>query len=153
MTRPMYRYPGPSAARINVDAPDEVEPLSEINVARWLSQMRADMAETLGGIMLRSARAVPLTVVPSLLSGSPGRLVGWSLHETTGANPWLVKLHNGTDSGAEVVAIAGGGGGTVDTKVFSAGGISFTEGLYLEVVTGAGLSGAIEGAIYLGAAD
>ncbi|WP_405889593.1 hypothetical protein OG762_52420 (plasmid) [Streptomyces sp. NBC_01136] len=152
MTRPMYRQPGPAAARLDISTPDETEPVQQAEVVRWLSQMRADMAETLGGIMLRSVRPVPITALPTLMSSSPGRLVGWSLHESTGANPFVVKFHNGSDAAQDVVAISGGGGGTVDTKWFG-GGISFTEGLFVEILTGGGLSQAVEGTVYLGAAD
>lgn len=151
--KPMYRHPGPAASRLEVTVQDQPEPADEIAVVRWLEQMRADMAESLGGVMLRSARPVPLTVLPTILSASPGRLVGWSVRETTGANPYVIRFHNGDNVGADLVAMVTGGGGTADNKWFGPGGVSFTEGLYVEVVTGAGLSQAIEGVIYLGAAD
>lgn len=153
MTRPMYRHPGPAAARLDISAPDETEPVHEIDVARWLSQMRADLAETLGGIMLRAARPVSLTVLPTLLSGAPGRLVGWSLHETTGTNPFLVRFRNGGDAAQPLIACASTAAGGVDTRWMASGGISFTEGLYVELVTGANLSTTVEGTVYIGAAD
>lgn len=153
MSRPLYRHPGPAAARVAVDVPDEKEPVREVDMVRWLSQMRADLAETLGGIMLRAVRPVSLTVLPTVLSSSPGRLVGWSLRETSGANPYAVRFHNGIDASADVVAIGGGLAGGIDTRLFPAGGISITEGLFVEPVTGANLSVAIEGTVYLGAAD
>lgn len=152
MTRPMYRHPGPAAARLDITTPDQDDPIHEADVARWLSQMRADLAETLGGIMLRSARPVSLTVLPSLLSGSPGRLVGWSLHETTGTNPFLLRFRNGSDNAQPVIACSTGAAGGVDTH-WLGGGISFTEGLYVDLATGANLSATVEGAVYIGAAD
>jgi hypothetical protein len=78
-SRPLYRHPGPAAARLDIGVPDETEPVDQIAMVRWLAQMRADVAETVGGVMLRGARAIPLTVLPTILSASPGRLVGWSL--------------------------------------------------------------------------
>lgn len=150
--RPLYRHPGPAAARLTVDVPDEQEP-SEVDVVRWLSQMQADVVESVGGIMLRSARPYLLTVLPTIVSASPGRLMGWSVRETTGANPYVIRFHNGDSPAADLVGMITGGGGTADNKWFGPGGVSFTEGLYVEVVTGGGLSQAIEGVVYLGAAD
>lgn len=152
MTRPLYRHPGPAAARLTVDVPDEQEP-REVDVVRWLSQMQADVVESVGGIMLRSARPVLLTVLPTQLSGSPGRLMGWSVRETIGTNPYVIRFHNGSDAAADLVAMITGGPGTADNKWFGPGGISFTEGLYVEVVNGGGLSQSIEGVVHLGAAD
>lgn len=152
MKSPMLRYPGPSAARLTITPDEEQEP-REIDVIRWLSQMQADVVESVGGIMLRSARPVPLTVLPTQVSGSPGRLVGWSFRETVGTNPYVIRFHNGPDAAADLVAMITGSAGTADNKFFGPGGVSFTEGLYVELVTGAGLSAAVEGVVYLGAAD
>jgi hypothetical protein len=152
MTRPMFRHPGPAAARLTVNVPDEQEP-REVDVVRWLSQMQADVVESVGGIMLRAARPMLLSVLPTQLSGSPGRLVGWSVRETIGTNPYVIRFHNGDSAAADLVAMITGGAGTADNKWFGPGGISFTEGLYVELVTGGGLSSAVEGVIYLGAAD
>jgi hypothetical protein len=152
-SRPLFRHPGPAAARLTVDVPDEPEPVQEIDVVRWLAQMQADVAESLGGIMLRAARPVALTVLPTIASASPGRLVGWSVRETTGANPYVLRFHNGDNASADLIAMITGGGGTADNKWFGPGGLSFTEGLYVEVITGAGLSQAIEGVLYVGSAD
>lgn len=152
MSAPLFRFPGPEAARLTVSTPDEVEP-TEIDVARWLSQMQADVVESLGGIMLRAARPVPLTVLPTHVSSSPGRLVGWSVRETVGTNPYVLRFHNGTDDQADLVAMITGAAGSADNHWFGPGGLSFTEGLYVELVTGGGLSTAIEGVLYLGAAD
>jgi hypothetical protein len=152
-TRPRYRQPGAAAARLEIGTPDEVEPVREVDLIRWASQMRADVAESVGGVMLRAARAVPLTVLPTILSASPGRLVGWSVRETTGANPYVLRFRNGDNVGADLCAMVTGSQGTADNKWFGPGGISYTEGLYVEIVTGAGLSSTVEGVVFLGAAD
>jgi hypothetical protein len=152
MTRPMYRHPGPAAARLDINVPDQDEPAHEIDVARWIAQMRADLAETLGGIMLRGARPVSLTVLPTLLSGSPGRLVGWSLHETGGTNPFVIRFRNGGDSAQPLIACTTAAASGVDTRWFTSG-ISFTEGLFIELVTGGSLSTSVEGTVYIGAAE
>jgi hypothetical protein len=147
----MFRTPGPAAARLQV--PEQPDPASEIEVVRWMEQMRTDLAESLGGIMLRAVRPVPLTVLPTILSASPGRLVGWSLRETGGTNGFACRFYNGDNSAADVVAIEGGPASAVRTQLFPAGGISFTEGLYLSLVTGGSLSSSVEGVVYLGASD
>lgn len=128
----------------------------EIAYVRWLQQMQADLAETLGGVMLRGARPVQIgtadggTMRPT---SAPGRLVGWSIRETSGANPALVRLYNGRDFAAPLVACITPATGKADSQWFAPGGISLTEGLAVEFVSGAGLSTAIEGTVYLGAAE
>jgi len=152
MKSPLLRHPGPAAARLTIAVPDEEEP-REIDVARWLAQMQTDVAESLGGIMLRAARPVALTVLPTIVSSSPGRLVGWSVRETVGTDPYVLRFHNGDNDEADLVAMITGGAGTADNQWFGPGGLSFTEGLYVELVSGGGLSSAIEGVLYLGSAD
>jgi hypothetical protein len=150
----MYRHPGPAAARLDISAPDESEPVDQIAMVRWLSQMRADVAETVGGVMLRAARPVPLTVLPSRVSTSPGRLVGWSLRiPVFGTNPAVLKLHDASDAGGDLVAVINLPAASSDTKLLGGGGVSFSNGLYVELVTGGSLETAVEGCIYLGAAD
>jgi hypothetical protein len=151
----MYRHPGPAAARLEISTPDESEPVKEIEAVRWLEQMRADVAETVGGVMLRAARPVPLTVLPSRVSTSPGRLVGWSLRiPVFGTNPAVVKLHDGADAGGDLVAVINLPAASSDTKLLGGGGVSFSNGLFVELVTSGGtLETAVEGVIYLGAAD
>jgi hypothetical protein len=92
-------------------------------------------------------------VLPTILSASPGRLVGWSLRETGGTNGFAARFYNGDSPAADVVAIAGAGAGAVTTQLFPAGGVSFTEGLYLALATGGSLSSSVEGVVYLGASD
>jgi hypothetical protein len=151
----MYRHPGAAAARLQVDVKDEEEPVREIDLVRWAMQMRADVAETVGGVMLRAARPVPLTVLPTRLATSPGRLVGWSLRiPVFGTNPAVIKLRDGQDAGGDLIAAINLPAASSDTKMLPGGGISFSNGLFVELVTTGGtLETAVEGAIYLGAAD
>jgi hypothetical protein len=151
--KPRFQHPGAVASRLQIDVPDQPEPVAEIDVVRWMEQMRADLTETLGGIMLRAVRPSSLTVLPTQAAGSPGRLVGWSLRETGGTNPFVVRMHNGDSTGADVIALGGGPANGIDTRIFPAGGVSFTEGLFVAPVSGAGLSTSIEGVVYIGAAD
>jgi hypothetical protein len=152
--KPMYRHPGPAASRLEVVAPDEQEPADEIRMVRWLEQMRADVAESIGGVMLRGARPVPLTVLPTVLSGSPGRLVGWSLRVPVfSSNPGVVKLRDGRNADGDLIAVINLPAASSVTEWMAPGGVSFSNGLYVEIATGAGLETGIEGAVFLGAAD
>lgn len=151
----LFQPPAGTAARLDVDAPDQAEPDSQIEYIRWLSQMQTDLAQSIGGITLQAARPHTLslgTATGSQLSGVAGRLVGWSIRESAGVNPLVVRLRNGADASQPIIAEVYAPAGQVSNQ-WMPPGVSFTEGLYLEVVTGTGLSTSIEGAVYLGAAD
>lgn len=126
----------------------------EIDYVRWLQQMQTDLTETLGGVMLRGARPVQVgtaaggTMRPT---SAPGRLVGWSLRETGGTAAAVVRMYDGRDATAPLVAVVTLSQGTSGTDWLSPGGVSLTEGLYLELV--GGLSQLVEGVVYLGAAE
>ena len=103
----------------------------------------------------RSRNAVPLSgaeyrsMVSSGGAGvrvmsSPGRIAGFSVRETTGAGPALIKLHDGADVGGDLVMTISLVAGESARDWFWPGGISLTYGLFVEVVTGA-----IEGVAYL----
>ena len=142
------RHPGAAAARITVpDQPDNQ--IREIDYIRWLSQMQADIAESLGGVMLRGARPVPIGTAPGGSPHpltSPGRLVGWSVRETSGADAAVVALWDAREAGSRPLAYISLAGGASDTRMLSPG-VSVVDALFVEVV-----SGAVEGVVYLGAA-
>jgi hypothetical protein len=151
--KPLLRHPGPAAAKLTFDVQDEPQP-SEVDVFRWLAQMQADVVESVGGIMLRSARVVPLTVLPTIVSASPGRLVGWSLRiPVFGANPAVVRLRDGDSAAADLISVINLPAASSSNVWLSPGGVSFQNGLFVEVVTGGSLETAVEGTLYLGAAD
>lgn len=130
------------------------EGTKEIDYVRWLQQMQTDLTETLGGVMLRGARAVPIgtaTGGTQRPTSSPGRLVGWSLRETVGTQAAVVRFYDGRDASAPLVATASLPQGSDRMAWLSPGGISLQEGLFVEFV--GGLSQTVEGAVYLGAAE
>lgn len=142
-------------AMAKVPPPPEAEKsTAEIDYVRWLQQMQTDLTETVGGVLLRGARSVPVgtanggTMRPT---SSPGRLVGWSLRETVGTQAAVVKLYDGRDNAAPLVGTVSIPQGSDRMAWFSPGGISLTEGLFVEFV--GGLSQTVEGAVYLGAAE
>ncbi|WP_367575277.1 hypothetical protein [Streptomyces griseoaurantiacus] len=128
----------------------------EIDYVRWLQQMQTDLAETLGGIMLRGARPVQIGTADGATvraSTSPGRLVGWSLRVPAfSADPGVVRLRDGQDANGAVLAVVNVAAGKSETVWLAPGGISFQYGLYVEIFSGTGLA-SVEGAVYLGAAE
>lgn len=129
----------------------------EIDYVRWLQQMQTDLAETLGGVMLRGSRAVQVGIsdqATARASTSPGRLVGWSLRVPAfSTNPGVVKLHDGQDANGPVIAVINLPAGSSKTETLGHAGVSFQHGLFVEIVTGGSVETGIEGAVYLGAAE
>ncbi len=151
MRRHLLQHPGPAAARLDLDVPDQSDAATpDTDYVRWLSQLQADVAQSLGGIMMQGARPVPVGSAPGGTNTpirSAGRLVGWSLHETSGTVAALVRIWDGRESGSHPLAyIALDAGKTLNS--WNAPGISITDALLVEVA-----SGAVEGVVYLGAAD
>jgi hypothetical protein len=150
-----FTHPGATAARITVPDQDDSK-VPEIESVRWLMQMQADLAASLGGVMLRGALPVPIGSAPggSLRPlSSPSRIVGWSIHETTGTNPGVIRVWDGREPGSKLLACLGVPAGGTDTRWLGSGGISVTDALLLEVVAGASLSTTVEGVLYLGGSD
>ena len=128
----------------------------EVDFVRWISQMQTNLAETVGGVLLRAARPVQVGVAEgaqNLASTSAGRLVGWSLRESTGTSPAVVRVWDGRDNTGALVACVNLGQGASETQWMAPGGVSFQHGLFVEVIEGDGLSVAVEGAVYLGGVE
>lgn len=130
---------------------------AEIDYVRWLQQMQTDLAETLGGVMLRGARPVQVGTADGgtpRASTSPGRLVGWSLRVPAfSTNPGVVRLRDGQDASGAVLAVVNLPAGQSNTTWLAPGGVSFQYGLFVEIVTGGSVESGVEGAVYLGAAE
>lgn len=78
--------------------------------------------------------------------GAPGRLVGWSLR-AVGVPTTLVVRDSRTAGIGEIVAEIVLAADTTQT-IWLGSGVSFTDGLYLDVV-----AGVIEGAVYIGVGE
>ncbi len=136
--------------------PQREKSTDEIDFVRWFSQMQTDLAETVGGVLLRGARPVQIgtaTGATPLVSTSAGRCVGWSMRETTGVNPAVVRLWDGRSNEGDLVACVNLGNGASNTQWMAPGGFSFQHGLYVEVIAGGGLSDDVEGVVYLGGTE
>lgn len=102
-----------------------------------------DGLRSLDAVQAYGALARPLTGTGPL-SASAGRLAGWTLRETAGAAA-AIRLRDGTDTSTlrnVLATIALAADASVAHWALPAG-ISYSFGLYAEVVTGA-----VEGAVY-----
>lgn len=106
----------------------------------------AGLAEFHNAIRLQGARYVAVAGAAGrvLASNAPGRLLGWSFHETAGAIA-TVLLRDSRDPGGEVVAFLDLPAGGSDTVWLGPAGVSLTEGLYVDV-----FAGDVQGTVYLG---
>ncbi|MFC8717782.1 hypothetical protein [Kitasatospora sp. NPDC057198] len=146
---PWRQHPGPTAARLDIEVPDQADP-PEGEYIRWLSQLQADLAESINGVAIRAARPVPIGSAPGSSArplSSPGRVVGWSVRETAGAAA-VVRLWDGRDAGGQLLAAISLAASGAQTIMPTGGGINVSDALFVEVV-----SGAVEGVLYLGAVD
>lgn len=123
-------------------APPAAEsPEAQIAYTRWLTQLRADMAETVGGVLLRGARAVQVGTPEgvgrapvAVAATSASVLMGYSfaLQEPAGpasAGPGFLVIRDG--QGGPVVLTLALFDGAPLTQWFGPGGISFSQGIHV----------------------
>lgn len=120
--------------------------------------VRAGLQPTLNGIRVTAARAFPVNGISGQrIAASNGRLVGWSLANTSATNGVLVRFRAGRDITGDVIAVTVvPAGGTSTMRVGTAGGVSFGgDGLTIEVapVAGSGQAGGLEGSLHIGEVD
>jgi hypothetical protein len=119
--------------------------LSEETVKTHFS---AGLKQTRDSLRIGGARYSPLIGGGSqLVASSAGRLVGWSLRESTGGAPATVTLYSGRDTGGDVVAVVQLDAGKSSNHGTPAPGVSFGDGLWCQV------TGAVVGSLYFGAVD
>lgn len=112
---------------------------------RWLTDLRVDLAETVGGTLLRGARVVQVgdtdgaTARPAIGAGS---LVGYSI--AGGAAGATVYLRDGVDADGALVATFTLAADESTSAWFGPGGLNLSRGLFVDVA-----AGSIEGAVYL----
>jgi len=109
--------------------------------------LRAELEQTRNAV--RTSGGEPRAVVDGSgkgvrVSTSPGRLAGWSLRESAGAVA-VVRLRDGADAGAELVAVVNLPAGGSSTQWLLPGGASLGNGLFADV------TGSVEGVAYIGA--
>lgn len=87
----------------------------------------------------------PRTVpnVSGLLIPGDGLLAGWNFHETTGSVDALVRLRDGNDASAPVIAFLPLVAGESTRDWFLPGALKFRQGLFVEIA-----AGSIEAVVY-----
>lgn len=120
-----------------------------IDFTAWLENLRTDVSETVGGVVLRGARAVQVggDTGTSRPTTAAGALVGFALRNTTAA-ALTAYLRDGRDANAPIVMPLRFEADGIERESFAPGGINLTEGLYVDAP-----AGALEGAVYLRGVD
>jgi hypothetical protein len=114
---------------------------------RVRAELAAGLSDTVNGLRVTAAR--PAKLNPNALNAtSAGRLVGWSLRETSGGAPAVVTIYDGREAASAdpivtLPLLAGGGA----TQMPAATGVSFGDGLFVQV------TGAVVGSLFFGAVD
>jgi hypothetical protein len=112
-----------------------------------LDAIRAELVPSRNAVPLRGAEYRSLYANAGAgvrVMAAGGRLAGYSVRETTGAAPAVIRLRDGADVAGDLVATIALTQGQSLTAWLMPTGISLTYGLFAEVVTGA-----IEGVAYL----
>lgn len=118
--------------------------------------LRALMQATDRGRRLQGARVLPVPAAGAatsgtLLWGGAGRLMGWTLRNSTGTGSLVVNLYDGNDNGGQLVATTTLAATPQPPAWFGPSGLSVTEKLSVEVIpTGGAL---LAGVVYYGATD
>ncbi len=117
---------------------------AQIAYTHWLEQLRTDMSQTLGGVLLKGARAVQVsadgphtdgtTPVTNKPASSAVVLVGWALTlvESAAAFPGAtVKLRDGVD-GPVVIQLVLLDAAPSSVQSLGPSGVQFTRGIVVE---------------------
>jgi hypothetical protein len=115
------------------------------------SELQTGLQQFHNGRRLLGARSLPVgTGGRPVVWAGPGRLVGFSVHNTA-AGPATIVLRDSHDAAGEIIATidlqAAGSVGSSASLWAGDGGISFGDGLYAQI------TGTVEGAVYIGAVD
>lgn len=126
-----------------------------LTLERTTSELAVGLGEFHNGLRLKGARSVQVGAGGRTLAyAGSGRLVGWSLQAQGGLAE--VRLLDGRDASGDLLAVLTLADDTAALPTSHAqwlgpGGVSFTEGLYVEVDPDS--DGALVGSVWLGAVD
>lgn len=129
-------------------SPDEGQLAEQaLHLEHFLDRLRADLTTTLRSRPITGARYEPVGGIDARpkASSAAGRLVGWSI-ATAGAAA-VVRFRDGGDTTAPLIAVVTLPANSSQTKWAGPAGVSFVDGLFVEVV------GTVEGAVWIGAVD
>jgi len=113
-----------------------------LELERSRSAMLAGLADSHNAVRAAgaAARYVPITDGAGngvRASTSAGRLLGYAVRETSGSAAALIRLHDGPDTGGDVIMSISLAAGESARDWFGPGGIGVSYGLAVEVVAGA----------------
>lgn len=113
---------------------------------RHLLERVRDELVSINGVARRGAGARPIVNGQSIrLATSSGQLAGFSLRETSGAAPAVVRLLDGSDASGDILFTVALLAGASNHEWLLPHGLFYGAGLFVQVLTGT-----IEGAIFLG---
>lgn len=133
--------------------PDRFEQLINtvaLTIEAGFSKLQSEIAATRSAVRLRGVEprpAVTASGASARVATSPTRLMGFMLCESTGAAPAKVRLWDGADTSGELVGAVSLVAGGNAREFFGPQGVGLSQGLFVEVVTGA-----VEGTMLLGVA-
>jgi hypothetical protein len=124
----------------------------EVTFTAWLENLRVDLAETVGGVLVRGARPVAVGVTvggTKYVTTSPGAMIGYALTNESEADDVTVRVlfHDGNGSDADVIMKVSLAPGESARDWFGPGGISLQAGLYVDY------DGPISGSVFMRGAE
>lgn len=121
-----------------------------LEVQQHSAAIAAGLAQYQNGMRLNGARPMDASRHPRLWGGE-GRLVGWSLYAKGGPVELLIRDSRVAGAGDPLAGINLATDGASSVHWLGPGGVSFGEGVYLEVQSGNFT--ALRGSVWLGAVD
>lgn len=130
----------------------------EVVFTRWLENLRVDLAQTVGGVLLRGARPVPVGDTSGATKrplNAPGALVGYGLTNRDTVSNVNVKIYfrDGKDEDADVILSVTLAPGESVRDWFGPGGIHLSHGLFIDYVKDDDSPGELEGSVWLRGVD
>lgn len=119
---------------------------------RIAGQMASGLSEFHNGNRVTAARYADVT--RRQVSNGRGRLVGWSMRNSHATDPLTVTIRDSRDAAGDVMATFTLAAGAGSTHQLGVAGVSFGEGLFLDVTgPAAAVAGSLVGAVWLGVVD
>ncbi|MDR6212172.1 hypothetical protein QE364_003903 [Nocardioides zeae] len=128
--------------------PAVIPPEVAAQFTRWITELQVDVAETVGGVLLRGARVVPVGISQGATSRpttAAGSLVGFALRNRSEEADVSVTvyLHDGWDDTGDVVLAVSLAPGESVRDWFGPGGLNIAYGLFVHA------DGPVDGSVFL----
>lgn len=114
---------------------------------RLRDEVRAGLSQTRNALRVSGHRPVPI-IANATATTEAGRLVGWTIRETSGTNPATVEVYGSRgDASGDLLLTIQLTAGTSTTHIGGLPGVSFGDGAFVAV------TGAVKGSLFLGVVD